>query len=149
MRALVWFHTVYCVVMISYSMFEGDVNPEEILFLSGLLPGEAPWGLLLPHWGTHSFTSGKVTLILRPSPAVSSSFDLCMLSVGGGRWWQWPVRLWWWGRWEERRPGWTLLHAHRRDLWTQRKWVLHYCIFYFYIYIQTDNSNMKETVKEL
>lgn len=35
-------------------MLEGDVNPEEIVFLSGLLPGEATWRLLLPHRGTRS-----------------------------------------------------------------------------------------------
>lgn len=28
---------------------KGDVDPEEVLLLSGVLPGEAPWRLLLPH----------------------------------------------------------------------------------------------------
>lgn len=35
----------------------GDVNPEEIIFLSGVIPGKAAWRFLLSHWGTDTLTA--------------------------------------------------------------------------------------------
>lgn len=132
---MVCFHTVYCILTMSCSMFEGDVNPEEIFFFAGLLPGEAAWRFLLPYWGTYSVTTAKATVNVdclntwaNLDPHLDGLCGVWLLFLGGGWWWQWFVRLWWWDRWEERCPGRTLLHAHRRDLWTQRKWVVHGCL---------------------
>lgn len=36
----------------------GDVHPEEVLLLSGLLPGEAPWRFLLSHGGESAVLLG-------------------------------------------------------------------------------------------
>lgn len=47
------------IVMISCITFEGDVYSEEILFLTGLLPGEVTWRFFLPYWGTHSCMTSK------------------------------------------------------------------------------------------
>ncbi len=48
--------------------------------------------------------------------------------VSGWRWgWQRPLRLWRWDGREEGRAGWALLHADRRDLWTQGQWVQKHC----------------------
>lgn len=38
---------------------QGDVNPEEILFLSGLLPGEAAWRFLLSYRGKSLLQGGE------------------------------------------------------------------------------------------
>lgn len=38
---------------------QGDVNPEEILFLSGLLPGEAAWRFLLSYRGKSLLQVGE------------------------------------------------------------------------------------------
>lgn len=121
-----WFCPLYAdhfIVMISCITFEGDVYSEEILFLTGLLPREVTWRFFLPYWGTHSCTTSKAAFPCCPA----SSFAWCALYIffiGGWRWRQWLVRLRW-NRRAERCSGWTLLHAHRRDLWTQRKWAGH------------------------
>lgn len=60
------YDSVYCTVMISCLTFEGDVHSEEILFLSGLLPGEATWRLLLPYWGTNTSMAEKATVNIAP-----------------------------------------------------------------------------------
>lgn len=54
------FQRMSCVVTsAAFSVFEGDVGPEEVVFLSGLLPGKAPRRLLLPHGGKRSLTTSK------------------------------------------------------------------------------------------
>lgn len=42
--------------------YEGDVSPEEIVFLSCLLFGETAWRFLLPHWGTQSFLTSETSI---------------------------------------------------------------------------------------
>lgn len=124
------FQMSFSLLVMSCLMFEGDVYSEEILFLSGLLPREVTWRFLLSYWGTHSCTTSKAALcgtLQLFCVLICVACAVCF-SIGGWRWWQRLVRLWW-NRWAERCSGWTVLHAHRRDLWTQRKWAVHCCDF--------------------
>lgn len=74
----------------SFRAFEGDVSPEEIVFLPGLLPGEAPWRFLLPYGGKPPPPPRRVK---QQWALHRLNTRVYFLLVGGGRRRQRPVRL--------------------------------------------------------